>query len=290
MGNFLSSCFQHRDQSITEDGDIIKFTLEELNAYTDTFSERKFFGLGGFGRVYRGIIKGRQERHINGQHIAVKFSRNIVEGERTEWMAEMEYLPKVRHQNIIKLIGYCETQERFYLVYPFMQNGTVLDKLSGLDWSKTLRIIKGVANTIQKLHGFTPALVHRDLKLHNILLDKNFIPKVADLGKVTPEEENINSSGSKTDDIYSFGEIILQLITKEKITYIEANCSVPWRIGDSAIRNYPTQKLLHVKLERTGCSEEAAKAITELGLECVKPQPQDRPTIAQVIDKLAYLS
>ncbi|KDP30001.1 hypothetical protein JCGZ_18768 [Jatropha curcas] len=153
-------------------GDIIEFTVEELNAYTDVFSERKFIGRGAFGPVYHGIIYGRNEKNVNGQYVAVKFSRDKAERARTQWQAEVQYLPRVQHQNIIKLIGYCETQERFYLVYPFMQNGTLTTKLSGLDWRQTLKIIKGVAGAIQKLQDHVPPLIHRDLKLDNILLDK----------------------------------------------------------------------------------------------------------------------
>ncbi|XP_057990323.1 serine/threonine-protein kinase RIPK-like [Hevea brasiliensis] len=150
-------------------GDVIEFTAEELKGY---IREGKIVGRGAFGPVYKGIIKGRQERNINGEHVAIKFSRNKCESASTQWRAEKDYLPEVKHQNIIKLIGYCESEERFYLVYPFMQNGTALSQLSGLDWHKTLKIIKGVASAIQKLQGFTPALVRRDIKLDNILLDQ----------------------------------------------------------------------------------------------------------------------
>lgn len=97
------------------------------------------------------------------------------------------------------------------------------------------------------------------------------------------------SSGNRADDIYSFGEIIIQLITKKERTY-SIGASVPWRIGDWAMRTYHTQKLLHPQLARTGCSKEAADAITALGLDCVNPQPSDRPTIADVLHKLAHLS
>nr|AMM42755.1 LRR-RLK [Vernicia fordii] len=106
------------------DREIINFTEEELNAYTNGFSGKNFIGRGAFGPVYQGIIKGRKERKVNGQYVAIKSSRNKVdEKARTQWRAEIEYLPKVEHQNIIKLIGHCEGRERFYLVYPFMQNG-----------------------------------------------------------------------------------------------------------------------------------------------------------------------
>eukprot|EP00257_Ricinus_communis_P028097 XP_025015511.1 serine/threonine-protein kinase RIPK [Ricinus communis] len=177
-----------------DSGDLIKFTLDELKAYTGSFNNSKFIGRGAFGPVYHGVIQGRQqERNANGQHVAVKCSRNKLEQAMIQGQAEIEYLPKAMHQNIIKLIGYCETQEKFYLVYAFMRNGTVLDKLTGLDWNKTIRIIKGVACAIQKLHGLTPPLIHRDLKLDNILLDKDFTPKLADFGRVTPEEEHVES-------------------------------------------------------------------------------------------------
>ncbi|XP_043816638.1 probable serine/threonine-protein kinase PIX13 [Manihot esculenta] len=102
---------------------VISFSSSELSAYTDGFSARNFLGNGGFGSVYLGTI--------NGEQVAVKVSRRIDSKTRLQWQAEINYLANMMHQNIIKLIGYCNTPEKLYLVYPFMQHGNVKNKLLG---------------------------------------------------------------------------------------------------------------------------------------------------------------
>ncbi|KAG8645832.1 hypothetical protein MANES_10G097150v8, partial [Manihot esculenta] len=233
MGNYLCCCFGHLNTRcfFTDSSAVISFSSSELSAYTDGFSARNFLGNGGFGSVYLGTI--------NGEQVAVKVSRRIDSKTRLQWQAEINYLANMMHQNIIKLIGYCNTPEKLYLVYPFMQHGNVKNKLLGLNWNKTLKIIRGAARAIQELHSHSPPLVYRDLKLDNILLDKNFTPILADFGAVTPEGETLrlgtsgytdpsimnNGAGSRANDIYSLGVMILQLIMKEKIVSFPG-CSV----------------------------------------------------------------
>uniref|UniRef100_A0A2C9V4T5 Protein kinase domain-containing protein n=1 Tax=Manihot esculenta TaxID=3983 RepID=A0A2C9V4T5_MANES len=92
--------------------------------------------------------------------------------------------------------------------------------ITGLDWRKTLKIIKGIASAIQKLHEFKPALVHRDLKLDNILLDKNFTPKLADFGKVTPEGEHIISGNFFLQLIRFITNYFMKKNPKNKLTIL----------------------------------------------------------------------
>uniref|UniRef100_A0A2C9V4Q2 Protein kinase domain-containing protein n=1 Tax=Manihot esculenta TaxID=3983 RepID=A0A2C9V4Q2_MANES len=211
MGNYLCCCFGHEQDSSA----VISFSSSELSAYTDGFSARNFLGNGGFGSVYLGTI--------NGEQVAVKVSRRIDSKTRLQWQAEINYLANMMHQNIIKLIGYCNTPEKLYLVYPFMQHGNVKNKLLDpivinhlthnhcaialnnlplflLNWNKTLKIIRGAARAIQELHSHSPPLVYRDLKLDNILLDKNFTPILADFGAVTPEGETLRLGTSGYTD------------------------------------------------------------------------------------------
>uniref|UniRef100_A0A2C9V6D9 Protein kinase domain-containing protein n=1 Tax=Manihot esculenta TaxID=3983 RepID=A0A2C9V6D9_MANES len=115
----------------TDSEGIIEFNVEELEGYMDMFSERKIIGRGGFGPVYAGIIKKRPGINVKELHVAIKSSRNKDAKATEQWLAEKEYLPEVKHQNIIKLIGYCEAKDKFYLVYPYMQNQTVFTHLSG---------------------------------------------------------------------------------------------------------------------------------------------------------------
>ncbi|KAF2320571.1 hypothetical protein GH714_028368 [Hevea brasiliensis] len=297
MGNSLSCCSRYADRISTE-GDsaaVISFSSSELSAYTNGFSAKNLLGHGGFGSVYLG--------NYNGMLVAVKVSRQIDTKTRLQWQAEIKYLPNVIHRNIIKLVGYCNTPEKLYLVYPFMQNGSVKRKLSELDWNKTLKIIRGAARAIQELHCHSPPLVYRDLKLDNLLLDKDFTPILADFGAVTPEGEVLrlgtsgytdpivmnNGPGTKPNDIYSLGVMILQLIMKEKVVSFPGS-SVPWHITHWASTIHSAKgHAVHQKLTTTGCSKVAAIAITELGLDCTHPKMSERPNISEVLRRIINL-
>ncbi|KAJ8764768.1 hypothetical protein K2173_009168 [Erythroxylum novogranatense] len=303
MGNYFGRA---RLPVAVEDGpaNIVTFTLKELFEYTDGFDDKNFLGYGGFGSVYRGIIRGRKERHFNGLQVAVKVSRNVEIKMRTQWEAEIKYLGEIRHPNIIKLIGCCESVDKFYLVYPLMQNGNVMSKLQDLDWASTIKILTGTARAVGELHAHSPPLIYRDLKPQNLLMDKDFTPKLADFGTVTAEGERLKlgtagytdplvmtdgAVGSKPNDIYSLGVIILQMIMKERIVRFPGS-SMQVHISDWARSSYDIKgDAVNEKLKRKGCTKTAAKAITELGLDCVSDNPLERPTIAQVLERLAKL-
>ncbi|KAJ8769033.1 hypothetical protein K2173_024029 [Erythroxylum novogranatense] len=258
------------------------------------FDSSNFIDRGGFGCVYLGSF--------NGQKVAVKVSRNKAEQQRTQFVAEIKYLPGLQHPNIIRLTGYYEAPDRFYLVYPYMKNGNVKNKLQELDWSKTLKIIKGTARAIEELHR--NSLIYRDLKPENILLDKDFTPKLTDFGTVTPEGEYLQrfsegytdpviadgAAGTKPNDIYSLGVVILQLIMKEEKVTVPGSVASN-HIRDWARSSYDSERKHAVdqKLIQKGCRRQAARAITLLGLDCVSDNTEERPTIAQVLLRLGDL-
>ncbi|XP_065870302.1 serine/threonine-protein kinase RIPK-like [Euphorbia lathyris] len=287
MGNFLccssSPTNLSHDEECGNEAEVINFTVKELNEYTDEFNRKKIVGHGDFGPVYRGTIKARQERHLNCLDVAVKHSHTKDDRSAILWKAEVEYLPRVVHKNIIKLIGYCETEERFYLVYPFMPNGTVLTKLQDLKWSRILKIIKGIASGIQKLHSHHPPLIHGNISLNNILLDKDFTPKLGDFGTVTPQGKQ-----SQADDIYNLGVMILQIIMKEENASLPG-VSIRYHICDRARSIFEERgHAVHQNIGNSGtaCSK---RTITKLGLDCVNHDSSLRPNIAQVLQILANL-
>ncbi|XP_065870396.1 receptor like protein kinase S.2-like isoform X2 [Euphorbia lathyris] len=277
-------------------------TYKELITYTDGLSVRNLIGSGTLGYIYHGIIKGKWKRNLNGQHIAIQFSRSEDERATILWQKEVDFLTKVIHPNIINLIGYWKTQaQNLFLVYPFMPNGTINKKLEVLNWSSTLKIIKGIASAIQQLHEHDPPLFHGDLWLGNIWLDKDFTPKLTNFGTITRENKK-SPSGKRSSDIYSFGMMILRLITKNENGFGE--CNYTWKVVDWAAKTHRRKgHLVSEKLISTGCSIDAAISITKIGFRCVKHEivdlpklglycddsshPSQCPTIAQILQMLA---
>ncbi|KAL8208840.1 hypothetical protein R6Q57_008252 [Mikania cordata] len=157
------------------------FSFEELNKYTNNFSESNNIGTGGYGTVYRGSLP-------NGQLIAIKRAKQGSTQGGLEFKTEIELLSRVHHKNLVSLVGFCLDQGEQMLVYEYIVNGTVKDSLSGrsgirLDWIRRLRIALGAAKGLQYLHDLAdPPIIHRDVKTNNILLDERLVAKVADFG------------------------------------------------------------------------------------------------------------
>ncbi|XP_048592570.1 proline-rich receptor-like protein kinase PERK2 [Brassica napus] len=153
------------------------FTYEELARATNGFSEANWLGQGGFGYVYRGILR-------NGKEIAVKqLKAGSAQGER-EFQAEVGIISRVHHRHLVALVGYCIADAQRLLVYEFAPNNTLEFHLHGkgrppLAWSSRLKIAVGSAKGLSYLHeNCNPKIIHRDIKAANILLDFKFEAKV----------------------------------------------------------------------------------------------------------------
>ncbi|KHN39350.1 proline-rich receptor-like protein kinase PERK15 isoform X1 [Glycine soja] len=210
-----------------------EFSREELHVATDGFSN--ILGEGGFGRVYKGRLP-------NGKFVAVKkLESGSQQGDR-EFQAEVEAISRVNHRYLVTLVGYCTSDDERMLVYEFVPNNTLKfhlhekDKPS-MDWSTRMKIALGSAKGFEYLHVYCdPIIIHRDIKASNILLDKDFEPKVADFGLakfLSDTESHVSTRVMGTDgyvdpeyrdsgrltaksDVYSFGVVLLELITGRK--------------------------------------------------------------------------
>ncbi|KAG8055433.1 hypothetical protein GUJ93_ZPchr0001g32408 [Zizania palustris] len=210
------------------------FGYDELAAAADGFSGSNLLGQGGFGEVYKGTVRG--------QEVAIKKLRSgSGQGER-EFRAEVEIINRVHHKNLVSLVGYCIYGEHRLLVYEYVPNKTLEFHLHGsgrpaLDWARRWKIAVGSAKGLAYLHeDCHPTIIHRDIKAANILLDYTFEPKVADFGlaKSQAAEQTAVSTrvmgtfgylapeyaatGKVSDrsDVFSFGVMILELITGKK--------------------------------------------------------------------------
>eukprot|EP00249_Psilotum_nudum_P002504 c15577_g1_i1 orf=1-1215(-) len=159
------------------------YALQDLEVATDCFSEVNILGRGGYGIVYRGQLP-------NGTLIAVKKLLNKRGQAEREFRVEVEAIGRVRHKNLVHLLGYCAEGHHRMLVYEYVDNGNLeqwlhgsLGKNNTIPWDIRMKIILGTAKGLAYLHeGLEPKVVHRDVKSSNILLDCQWNAKVSDFG------------------------------------------------------------------------------------------------------------
>ncbi|KAG6523609.1 hypothetical protein ZIOFF_013474 [Zingiber officinale] len=215
------------------------FTFQELATATKNFRADCLLGEGGFGRVYKGRLE------ISNQIVAIKqLNRNGMQGNR-EFLVEVLMLGLLHHPNLVNLIGYCAEGDQRLLVYEYMPLGSLEDHLHDLspdkkwlDWNTRMKIAAGAAKGLEYLHDkANPPVIYRDFKCPNILLDEGYHPKLSDFGfaKLGPVGDDTHVStrvmgtygycapeyamtGQLTlkSDIYSFGVVLLELITGRK--------------------------------------------------------------------------
>ncbi|PPD84198.1 hypothetical protein GOBAR_DD18849 [Gossypium barbadense] len=216
------------------------FNFRELASATKNFRQECLLGEGGLGKVYKGTIQA------TGQEVAVKqLDRNAMEGSN-EFFVEVGQLSLLQHPNLVSVVGYCADGDQRLLVYEYMSGGSVQEHLHDikpggqpLDWVTRMKIAYGAAQGLQYLHEKAkPPIIYRDLKSSKVLLDDNFNPKLSNVGldklgssadsKMPMQSRMMDNHGynapeyTKTGtatlmtDVYSFGVILLELISGRK--------------------------------------------------------------------------
>ncbi|KAL6649146.1 hypothetical protein ACP70R_013370 [Stipagrostis hirtigluma subsp. patula] len=221
-----------------------EFTLAELRAVTRGFKPEMILGEGGFGRVYKGWVDERTlnpAKSTTGVVVAVKkLNPESVQGLK-EWQCEVNFLGRLSHPNLVRLLGYCVEDRELLLVYEFMSKGSLENHLfrrgasfEPLSWSLRLKIAIGAARGLAFLHSSEKQIIYRDFKASNILLDSDFTPKLSDFGLA----KNGPSAGKShvttriigtygyaapeyvatghlyvKSDVYGFGVVLLELLT-----------------------------------------------------------------------------
>ncbi|KAI4342386.1 hypothetical protein MLD38_027023 [Melastoma candidum] len=284
------------------------YTLKELEIATAGFSEENIIGKGGHGIVYRGVVD-------DGLVVAVKNLLNNKGQAEREFKVEVEAIGKVRHKNLVGLLGCCAEGSQRMLVYEYMDNGNLEQWLhrnirptSSLSWEIRMKITVGTARGLAYLHeGLEPKVVHRDVKSSNILLDRKWNPKVSDFGLakllgseatyvttrvmgtfgyVSPEYASTGML-NEGSDVYSFGVLVMELITgRTPVDYSrpagETNL-VKWFKG--LVANQRLEEIVD-PLMTVPPHARALKRVALVCLRCVDMDACKRPKMGQIVHML----
>uniref|UniRef100_A0A0D9W1A5 non-specific serine/threonine protein kinase n=1 Tax=Leersia perrieri TaxID=77586 RepID=A0A0D9W1A5_9ORYZ len=278
-----------------------RISYKDLHGATRGF--RDVIGAGGFGRVYHGMLAG-------GVEVAVKkVSHGSRQGTR-EFVSEIASMSRLRHRNLVQLLGYCRRRGELVLVYEYMSNGSLDSHLFGssattpLTWQRRAKILRDVAAGLLYLHeGWEQVVVHRDIKASNVLLDADMNGKLSDfglarlydhgtnpqttrvvgtIGYLAPELSKTGKATTATD-VYAFGAFLFVGGAgggdEESPGLVELVLE-HWKSGEITAARDP-------KLISGDCvDEDDLEVVLKLGLLCSHPDPRRRPSMRQVVQIL----
>ncbi|XP_058090869.1 probable serine/threonine-protein kinase PBL10 isoform X2 [Magnolia sinica] len=263
-----------------------RFPLHQLEKATNNFSCDCLLGSGAFGNVYKGIFEEGT--------LAIKRAHPDSYQNINEFRNEVELLSRVKHRNLLGLVGFCEEAGQRILVYEYVPNGSLFEYIAG----------------IAHLHeGIKPSIIHRDIKPSNILIADGFEAKVSDFGLVrwgpTGDASHVSSQIKGTpgyldpaycssyhltpfSDVYSFGVILLQLVAARPAVDTTRKHSqyhiIEW--ARPSIESGAIEDILDNNLLSQSSDMEMMLKVSQLGLKCVTKVPRQRPTMTQVWQEL----
>ncbi|KAG6768672.1 hypothetical protein POTOM_027599 [Populus tomentosa] len=285
---------------------VVRYSNSEIKKMTRGFKEK--LGEGGFGCVYKGKLR-------SGHSAAIKLlGKSKANGQ--DFINEIATIGRIRHSNVVQLVGFCAEGSKRALVYNFMPNGSLnnfifsQERPVSLSWEKLHEISLGVAHGIQYLHrDCEMQILHFDIKPHNILLDEHFTPKVADfglarlcqtneslksltaargtIGYMAPElfYKNIGRVSYKAD-VYSFGMLLLEMAGRRKnLNALAENSSQiywPYWVHDQV----SNEKAIELGDGSTEEEKKIVKKMIIVGLWCIQMNPMNRPAMNEVVEML----
>ncbi|KAM7478411.1 hypothetical protein LguiA_026624 [Lonicera macranthoides] len=288
---------------------IVYFNFNTLKKATKNFHHSNLLGRGGFGPVYLGKLE--DNRLVAVKKLSLDKSQ---QGER-EFLSEVRMITSIQHKNLVRLLGCCSDGAQRLLVYEFMQNKSLDAIIYGktdtyLNWNTRLQIILGIGKGLQYLHEDSHLrIVHRDIKASNILLDQKFYPRIGDFGlaRFFPEDQAylsttfagtlgytapeyaIRGELSEKADIYSFGVLVLEIMSCRKNTDLSLTSEMQY-LPEYAWKLYEKSCLLdlvdpRVRKEAEFSEREALQAI-HVALLCLQPLANLRPAMSEIVAML----
>ncbi|KAI4980109.1 hypothetical protein ZWY2020_016862 [Hordeum vulgare] len=313
-GNEETSFYSSLEQTVTvmPQRKVEENKLKFMNIVkaTNNFDKENIIGCGGYGLVYKAELP-------DGSKLAIKKLNSEMFLVEREFRAEVDALSMAQHANLVPLWGYCTQGNSRLLIYSYMENGSLDDWLhnrddylkSCLDWPTRLKIAQGASLGLSYIHNVCkPHIVHRDIKSSNILLDKAFKAYVADFGlarlilpnKTHVTTELVGTTGyippeygqawvaTLRGDIYSFGVVLLELLTGRRPVPVLSTSKelVPWVLQ---MRSEDKQiEILDPTLQGTGYEEQMLKVL-ETACRCLDHDQFRRPTSKEVVSCLASI-
>ncbi|KAH0656241.1 hypothetical protein KY285_031123 [Solanum tuberosum] len=292
-----------------DDMKLVQYSLQNIRDATNNFHESNKLGEGGFGPVFKGSLAEFGD-------VAIKrLSRRSSQG-LEEFMNELKLIANLQHKNLVSLLGCCVEGEEKILIYEYMPNCS-LDKFISdpslkvtLDWDTRFGIIEGIAQGILYLHKYSRLkVIHRDLKVSNILLDQEMIPKISDFGMarifgtdqtqastkrvvgtygyMSPEYV-VYGQFSEKSDVFSFGVLLLEILTGERNSdfFMTEICMSLLGWAWKMWKEGRMLELIDPSIRATCDSNKATRSVL-VALLCVQEIPTDRPTMSDIVVMLS---
>uniref|UniRef100_A0A803LX34 non-specific serine/threonine protein kinase n=1 Tax=Chenopodium quinoa TaxID=63459 RepID=A0A803LX34_CHEQI len=286
-----------------------RFSYKDLYAATRGFRNSELLGVGGFRKVYKGVLSS------TGDQVAVKrVSHDSKQGIR-EFVAEISSMRRLRHRNLVQLLGYCRRKGELLLVYDYMPNGSLDEFLfnqaerSNLCWSSRFKIIKGVASALLYLHEeWEQVVLHRDVKASNVLLDADMNARLGDFGLARLYDHNLDPRTthvggtigymapevSKTlkpttnTDVFAYGMFLLEVSCGRRPVGKHFHYEVEEFLSDWVCDCWKKGEILKTTDPKMkgDYQEEEVELVLKLGLLCLNPKPEERPRMRQVVQFL----
>jgi serine/threonine protein kinase len=286
---------------------VASVNLATIKSITENFSENCLIGEGGFSTVYKGV-------QSDGRMVAVKRLKQsaLTNKGKKDFAREVAVMAGLHHGSLLRLLAYCNEGNERILVYAYMKNKSLdnhifgpLPRRANLHWRRRLDIIQAIAKGVAYLHeGPDGSVIHRDLKLSNILLDDELKPKIADFGTAklfvadqsgqtlvvsqgyASPEYALRDEMTLKCDVYSFGVVLLETLSGVRNGSMQTLLPQAWRLWEQGnlmdlldpamARPAPDDAELLYDLERC----------IHIGLLCIQDMADDRPTMSEIVAML----